>query len=352
MKKLLVILLAVAMIFAFAACSNQPAEDNTPETDGEPADNGEMTMFQQAEADLNELLAPLPEAVTDVKLAGLISNLSNSFWVTMKDGYEDAAAEYGATIDVMATESDTDTEGQLQLLNDILVQDYKAVAVSPLSLVNLISGIVAANEAGVGVVAVGNGVDEEALAAAGGSISAFVTSDWSGQGKTCAEYVIENTDPGKILVVEGTPGASQSDGRRDGAKDAFEAAGYDVTVVTANFDAQTAYDLAAAYFTANPDCIGVTCGNDDMALGVVQALKDNDMLDDVIVVGIDATQEARDSIAAGELDATLAMSPYLYGKAGVISMLKVLQGMEVPSTVWSPEVLVTADNLALMADWR
>ncbi|MEA5059955.1 MAG: substrate-binding domain-containing protein [Candidatus Pelethousia sp.] len=369
MKKFVALLVAVAMMFTLVACAAPaaaPAEEAVPAEESAPAEEavpveeaapavevGEATMFEQACADLDKLLAPLPEMpASDTKLAALISNLSNSFWVTMKEGYEDTAKEYGVSIDVMATESDTDTEGQLQLLNDLLVQDYSAVALSPLSLVNLISGIVAANEANVGVIAVGNGVDAEALAAAGGSISAFVTSDFKAQGTTCGEYIAANTAAGKALVVEGTPGATQSDARRDGAKEALEAAGFEVTVVTANFDAQTAYDQAAAYFAANPDAVACACGNDDMALGVVRALKDAEMKDSVMVVGIDCTQEARDSIAAGELNASLAMSPYLYGRAGVITMLKVMQGLEVPETVWSPEVLVTAENLDLMSDWR
>ena len=76
-----------------------------------------------------------------MKLAAIESTLSNSFWVTMQEGYKDAAKDYGVSIDVQATDSDTDTSGQLDILNNMLVKDYNAIAVSPLTEDCLISGI-------------------------------------------------------------------------------------------------------------------------------------------------------------------------------------------------------------------
>ena len=74
----------------------------------------------------------------------------------MQEGYEDAAEEYGVSIDIQATDSDTDTAGQLDILNNMLVQDYDAIAVSPLTEDCLISGIVSANQQGVTVITTGN----------------------------------------------------------------------------------------------------------------------------------------------------------------------------------------------------
>lgn len=350
-KKLIyLVLLCIMMLFVFTACSGD--EDATSD---ETTTEETNTAFEQANADLEKALAPLPEKDTGVKVAAIESTLANSFWVTMQEGYEAAAEEWGVTIKVFATDSETDTQGQLDIMNNCLSQDYDAIAVSPLTELNMIPGIVAANQAEVPVVAVGNGVDQKALSDAGGAIAAFITSDFKAQGTMGAEYVIEQTGgEGKVAVIEGIPGATQSDARRDGALEAFEEAGMEVLPVqTGNFDAQTAYDLASALIDANPDLVGITCGNDVMALGVVEALKDKEMKDKVIVVGVDFTEEAAASIEAGELDASVAMSPYLFGKAGLLCALKATQGQEISEAViWTPLCLVTAENIDSMEGWK
>ncbi|MGI6713338.1 MAG: substrate-binding domain-containing protein [Bacillota bacterium] len=357
MKKILSLLMTALILITLVGCSQTPEKPTTEaetqdKTAEEPVAN---SAFKEANKALEEALAPLPDKDTGVKIAAIESTLANSFWETMKEGYEAAAKEWGVTIDVMATDTETDTQGQLEIMNALLAKDYDAIAVSPLTEQNLIPGIVAANRDNVPVVAVGNGVDADALKAAKGTIAAFVTSDFKAQGTLGAEYIIEKTGgKGKVAVIEGIPGATQSDARRDGALEAFKAAGMEVLPVqTANFDRQTAYDLMSALIDANPDIVGVTCGNDIMALGVVAALKDKGMKDKVMVVGVDFIEEAKASIEAGELDATVAMSPYLFGKAGLLASLKAIQGHTFDEAViWTPLRLVTAENVASMEGWK
>ncbi|MDR1193104.1 MAG: substrate-binding domain-containing protein [Peptococcaceae bacterium] len=367
MKKRLISLALVALILiSLSACGGSPPQSGAQAgaaqsgaqsgaQAGGSAPSVGATAFEQANAELEAAIAPLPEKGTGVKIGAIESTLANSFWITMQEGYEDAAAEWGVEVDVMATESETDIQGQLNIMSDMLVKDYAAIAVSPLTEQNMIPGIAQANQSGVAVVAVGNGVNEEAMAAAGASIAAFITSDFKAQGALGAEFVIaKNGGAGKVAVIEGIPGATQSDARRDGALETFAAAGLEVLPVqTGNFDRQTSYDLMSALIDANPDLAGVTCGNDVMALGVVEALKDKNMLDKVTVVGVDFIEEAKASIEAGELDASVAMSPYLFGKAGLLCALKAIEGHEFPEAViWTPLSLVSAENVAGMDGWK
>ena len=78
------------------------------------------------------------------------------------------------------------------------------------------------------------------------------------------QYIIDKTDgKGKVAVIAGNEGATQSDARRDGAKETFEDAGMEVVAVEqCDFDAQKAYDAAAAIIESNPDIVGIACGKD------------------------------------------------------------------------------------------
>ncbi len=361
-KRLVSVLLCVTMAAAMAAgcgsSSEEPKEEPKKETSEEPKEETEEaggdTLFQQALAQVDEDLAPLPKKDAGVELGAIESTLTNSFWVTMQEGYEDAAEEYGVKIDVQATDSDTDTAGQLDILNNMLVKNYSAIAVSPLTEDCLISGIVTANQSDVKIITTGNQVNEDALAQAGGKIDAKITVDFYNQGVLGAQYIIDNTDGGKVAVIAGNEGGTQADARRDGAKETFEKAGMEVVAVEqCDFDAQKAYDAAAAIVEANPDLVGIACGNDDMALGVVRALQEKEMKDKVKVVGVDFTEEAKAAIEEGTYDASVAMSPYLMGREGVIIMLKALEGQDVSEVGDStPMAVVDASNVGQMSDWH
>lgn len=309
----------------------------------------------EAEKSLMDALKPLPEKGMNARLGAIESTLSNPFWITMEEGYRDAAKEYGVTIDVQATATETDLAGQLDILKQMIGKQYDAVSVSPLTEQNLLLGVVEANKSGVKIVTVGNGVNREALEKLGGRIDVHVTTDFRMQGELGAEYIVGRTGgKGKVAVIEGIPGATQSEARKNGAVEAFKKAGMEVLAVqAANFDRRQAYDLAAALIDANPDLAGIACGNDVMALGAVEALKRKGMKDKVVVVGVDFIEEAKASIERGELDATVAMSPYLLGKAGTILSLKALRGDTfAEDVVWTPIKLVDKANVASMEGWR
>lgn len=364
-KKILSILLCTAMVATMAVgCGSSSEEESTEDTATEETTEEEdkaddaseaETEFTKALAQVDEDLAPLPEKDTGKKLAAIESTLSNSFWTVMQEGYEETAEEFGVTIDVQATDSDTDTAGQLDILNNMLVKDYEAIAVSPLTEDCLISGIVAANQEDVKIITTGNQVNEDALEEVGGKLDAKITVDFYNQGVMGAQYIIDKTGgEGKVAVIAGNEGGTQADARRDGAKDTFEDAGMDVVAVEqCDFDAQKAYDATTAIIEANPDIVGIACGNDDMALGVVRALEEKDMKDKVTVVGVDFTEEAKAAIEEGTYDATVAMSPYLMGREGVIIMLKALEGQDVSEVGDStPMVLVDSTNVEQMSDWH
>lgn len=372
LKRISIFLLAIALCsFSLAGCSTkeesaqstEPAaeeqvavEENTGDSE-EPVvqENPTNAAFLEAEKKLEEALAPLPEGGNDIKIAALEITLANPFWITMKEGYEAAAEEYGVSVDVMATSKEGDVNEQLDMLNTIVSKDYKAVAISSITPFNLIPGVVSATEKGLPVIAVGTSVDSEEAKKAGAKVEAFVTSNFEDQGKLGAEYIMEKIGSGKVAIIEGLAGAAQGEARKTGAKNAFEG-NSDIEIVSVqagNWDRQTAYDIATNLLQANPDLKGIFCANDVMALGVVEALKAADMKDQVVVVGVDAIDEAKDSIRNKELDGTVAMSPYLFGKAGLILSLKVIEGHEISQDIfWTPLGLITEENLDTYDGWK
>ena len=82
-----------------------------------------------------------------------------------------------------------------------------------------------------------------------------------------------------------------------------------------------------------------------MALGVVEAVKSASSLDKVAVVGTDGIREAKKSVGAGEMRATVAEFPYEEGKLGVQMALRLLGCQAIPQWIVSPQAVITKENV-------
>ncbi|PDT02223.1 rhizopine-binding protein [Rhizobium chutanense] len=107
-----------------------------------------------------------------------------------------------------------------------------------------------------------------------------------------------------------------------------------------------AMDLTTNWITAGRPIDVVFANNDEMALGAIQALKAASVsMDDVIVVGIDATQDALIAMAAGDLDATVFQNAKAQSASAVDAAVALAHGNSVDKEVWVPFELVTPKNM-------
>ncbi len=90
----------------------------------------------------------------------------------------------------------------------------------------------------------------------------------------------------------------------------------------------------------------VISNNDEMALGAIEALKSNGMLQDVEVIGLDATPDALASLEKGELSATVFQNAKGQGSTAAKNILDSIKGSSVAEHVtYIPFELVTTENI-------
>ncbi|KQS64035.1 rhizopine-binding protein [Rhizobium sp. Leaf371] len=115
---------------------------------------------------------------------------------------------------------------------------------------------------------------------------------------------------------------------------------------TANWSRTQGSDLMTNWLSAGVQFDAVIANNDEMAIGAIQALKSSGRaMDDVIVAGIDATQDALASMAAGELDVSVFQNAAGQGRGAVDAALKIARGETVEKKGYVPFELVTPANL-------
>ena len=89
--------------------------------------------------ELVEKLGPVPtdELPTDIRIGACLKNLANQFWQQLAEGYKNVAAEYGVRVDIQAARTETELQEQLSILETMLLNNYAAYLLSPLSNDNL-----------------------------------------------------------------------------------------------------------------------------------------------------------------------------------------------------------------------
>ena len=253
--------------------------------------------------------------------AVILKTLGNPFWQGVAAGVEAKAAELGVEVDVFASPSEEDTQAQLQLFEDVLNRDYKAVVFAPISPVNLVQPAARAYQAGIALVNIDEQIDLAALTSAGGNLEAVVNTDNVSVGAKGAQYIIEalGAEGGQVAIIEGRAGVASGEARKAGATEAFAAAeGIELAASqAADWDRLKALDVAANILQSTPDLKAFYAANDTMALGAVQAVANAGRTGQVIVVGTDGAPEARSSVAAGALTATVAQDPEAMGGLGL-----------------------------------
>jgi inositol transport system substrate-binding protein len=115
---------------------------------------------------------------------------------------------------------------------------------------------------------------------------------------------------------------------------------------TANWSRDEAQDLMTNWLSSGASFQAVFANNDEMAIGAIQAMKAAGIsMDDVIVTGVDATQDALAAMQAGDLDVTVFQNAAGQGAGALDAALKLAKGEDVAQKVYIPFELVTPANL-------
>ncbi|AOY54395.1 ribose ABC transporter substrate-binding protein RbsB [Clostridium perfringens] len=262
------------------------------------------------------------------KIGMVLSTLNNPFFVNMKDGAEKAAEKLG--YDLVVLDSQNDPAKERANVEDLVQLGVIALLINPTDSDAVVKTVEVANKSNIPVIT----LDRQAN---GGKITSHIASDNIKGGEMAAEYVLDKfkDEKGPINVVEiqGIPGASATRDRGEGfhnimdKNDKFNF----ISIQAADFDRQKGLQVMENIIQANPNIQVVFAHNDEMALGAVKAIKVSGI--NALVIGFDGNDDAKDSIDANEMTATIAQQPDLIGALGVELANKIYNGESIKDKI-------------------
>ncbi len=240
-----------------------------------------------------------------------VSTLDNPFFVDLRDGAQQMADDLG--LELLVTDARDSVSTQINDIEDLVQRGVSVLIVNPTDSDAVVPAVIAANAAGVSVIAVDRGVG------AGAEVAYFIASDNVGGGALAAEFICDMLDGnGPVVELEGIPGVSATRERGEGFNTFVteDCPGLEIVArQTANFNRAEGLSVMENILVAQPDIDAVFAHNDEMALGALQAIEASGR--DILVVGFDATDDAVAAVEACRMGATVQQLPALLGSQAV-----------------------------------
>ncbi len=289
-------------------------------------------------------------AVDGPTVALIMKTLNNPFFIDMQKGAEEAAERLSVNLIVQAAEREVDVEKQMQIIENLIQRKVDVICVSPSGSKEIVPAIVKANKANIPVLIVDTRVDAEALQEAGARIAAFIGSDNVEGGRIAGEHIVKKLGgQGKVAVLEGIPGHETGDARLKGFHQAVDPeSGIEIVVSqTANWERDQGFNVFQNILQSNPEVQALFACNDMMALGAIEAIAAARKSGEIIVVGFDAVEDARESIQKGEMEGSIAQYPAAMGKLAVETAVDIINGQTVSEFISTKIELITKEKLTM-----
>jgi len=271
---------------------------------------------------------------------GFITKFPVDFYDIMVDAVKKYDSEH-ADVEVVFGQgkSGTDDEGEIAIIENMIAQGVKAIAITPTSP-NVQGALDKAVAAGIKVVLVDNDIPGWS-----GKSSVVATDNLAG-GKLAGKWLAEHLPAGSTLgVLQGRLGNPSLDDRVKGMKETLGDKARIVAEPATDCDETKGLNAAQDVLTANPNVSAIYGACGPPILGALQAIKAaGKKPGDIIVVGFDASAGEIAAIMAGDQSASVAQFPSKMGSLGIETAVAVARGQTVPANVDTGTEVVTKDN--------
>ena len=317
-------LLAGAVLISLAACGG--GTESPPAASGAPATSASATGGGAAGGTISIITV----------------DPSNPYWKAEADTAKAEAEKLGYKTTVAANNNDPETQNQL--IETAINDKVAGILLDPAGADESIAAVQKAVDAEIPVVLINAEISQTGLAKA-----QIVSNNAQGATVGAEAWAEAMGYKGTYVELFGKPSDNNAQVRSDGYAAVIsqypdlKSVGKEI----ANWDRQTGQEKMESLLSKNPNVNGVIAGNDEMALGAINALKEAKKLDKVKVLGFDGNQDAADAVIAGEMVATV-LQPIVEGTKKAITQLDgvIKNGQTgVPDEKQSIDcVLITKDN--------
>ncbi len=275
------------------------------------------------------------------KMAVVISTLNNPWFVVLAESAAERAVELGYVAHIYDSQNNSAKEAEH--FDNIIAMGYQAILFNPTDADGSVLNVKRAKDAGIPTFCMDREINSRDAA-----VTQLLSDNFTGCVKLGQYFVRQMNKTGNYVEILGLVGDNNTWNRSGGfhsVVDEFPGLKM-VAQQSADFDRNKAMDVMETIMQANPDIDAVFCGNDAMAMGAYQAVLAAGKADEIKVFGFDGAHDAINSIAQGNIEATVMQFPILMAQTSAELADQYINGKrDFQSRTPVEVILVTPDNV-------
>lgn len=280
-----------------------------------------------------------------LRIAVIPKGTTHVFWRSVEAGAKKAGQELGVEIVWKGPLREDDRADQIKLVEQFVSEGISGIVLAPLDFEALARPVQSAMEKKIPVVIFDSALKGEA----GKDFVSFVATNNRKGGAMAGQQLAKLlNNKGGVVLLRYAVGSASTEEREAGFLDVIKQIADIKLLVDNRYGGAT---VGAAKTTAMnlidqlKAADGVFCPNESSTLGMLGALRDNDLAGKVTFVGFDATPPLVEALKNGEVKALVAQDPTRMGYEGVKTVVAHLRGEQVPPVVDTGVKLITPENL-------
>ncbi|MDF3000520.1 MAG: periplasmic binding protein/LacI transcriptional regulator [Bacillota bacterium] len=284
-----------------------------------------------------------------IKIGILQKSRSDQYQILLNAAQDTALAELkscGKIADFLQVDADTDVQKQLNQADDMIAMGVSVIIMSPVDANGCAPIVDKCKEAGIPIVIVNSKTSNVEDA------TAFVGSNDVEAGEIMGNFIADQLGgkgnaKGNVLQLEGDIGNSAQIDRDQGLKNTIykEEGATVLESLSGKWLREEAMRITEDWLQKYPDISAIAAENDNMGMGALNAVINAGRKDDIVIVSVDAIEDAKLSVQAGELDATVLQDANGQGTGSVDVAFQIASGETYEKNTNIPFVLITKDNV-------
>ena len=254
------------------------------------------------------------------KLGFSCINMDNPYYDTLEASIREAVEEAGSTL--ISKDPKGDSTTQIQQIREMISDGIEAIFLCPVDWEKIQPAVTELKESDIKIINLDTQVQNRE------DVDAYIGSDNTSAGGICGEKLIEAApDGGQVVILECTTQNSIID-RINGFEETIAGEGFEVVSRAETYgEREEAKKQMASILQEQEHITAVMCGNDQIALGALDAIEEAGRTD-MMIYSVDGSPELKQELAKDDslVAGIAAQSPINIGKSAVTVAFQIMNG--------------------------
>ena len=281
------------------------------------------------------------EEIVPYKFGFSCISMENPYYETLEASIREAIEESGSTL--ISRDPKGDSTAQIQQIRDMIADGIQAIFLCPVDWEKIAPALTELKEADIEIINLDTQVQDRE------EVDAYVGSDNINAGVICGEKLIEAApDGGQVVILECTTQNSIID-RINGFEETIAGKGFEVVERSETGGKKDEAKTQMARILKEQDHItAVMCGNDQIALGALEAIEEAGR-SEMMIYSVDGSPKLKQELAKdGSLVVGIAaQSPINIGKSAVTVALQIMNGERYEKETLEEVLFIDRSNVGM-----